>query len=141
MQPVKTARRSWRATGLLSLVALLNGVIVGHILFSRMSIETSDGSIAGVALAPLAVMPAQQRRGIGGKLITTGLDELRTMGERIVLVVGHAGYYPRFGFSTALARALESPFPVDVFMALELVPGALSDAAGTVHLPSAFDGA
>jgi putative acetyltransferase len=121
-----------------SLVAVLDGVIVGHILFSRMSIETSGGSIAAVALAPLAVMPGQQRRGIGGKLITIGLDDLRAMGERIVLVVGHAGYYPRFGFSTARARALESPFPVDVFMALELSPGALDGIRGRVKYPAAF---
>ena len=123
---------------LLSLVAVLDRVIVGHILFSRMSIETAGGSIAAVALAPLAVMPGQQRRGIGGKLITTGLEELRTMAERIVLVVGHADYYPRFGFSTARARALESPFRVDVFMALELSPGALDGIDGRVKYPAAF---
>lgn len=123
---------------LLSLVAVVDGIIVGHILFSRMSIETSAGSLAAVALAPLAVMPGQQRRGIGGKLITTGLDDLRAMGERIVLVVGHAEYYPRSGFSTARARALESPFPVDVFMALELSPGALDGIHGRVKYPAAF---
>ena len=123
---------------LLSLVAVFDRVIVGHILFSRMSIETAGGSIAAVALAPLAVMPGQQRRGIGGKLIGAGLDDLRTMGERIVLVVGHASYYPRFGFSTARARALESPFPVDVFMALELSPGALDGIRGRVKYPAAF---
>jgi putative acetyltransferase len=123
---------------LLSLVAVLDGVIVGHILFSRMSIETSGGSLAAVALAPMAVMPEQQRRGIGGKLITAGLAELRRMGERIVLVVGHAGYYPRFGFSTDRARALESPFPVEVFMALELSPAALEGIQGRVKYPAAF---
>jgi putative acetyltransferase len=123
---------------LLSLVAVMDGVIVGHILFSRMSIETPRGSIAAVALAPLAVLPAQQRRGIGGRLITQGLGTLRTMGEGIVLVVGHAEYYPRFGFSTTLAQALESPFPVDVFMALELSPGALDGVHGRVKYPAAF---
>ena len=123
---------------LLSLVAESSRAIVGHILFSRMWIETSSGSVAAVALAPMAVRPGDQRRGIGGRLITRGLDMLRAMDERIVIVVGHAGYYPRFGFSTTLGRALDNPFPADVFMALELSPGALDGIRGRVRYPAAF---
>jgi hypothetical protein len=65
-------------------------------------------------------------------------DWLRGRGEHIVLVLGHPGYYPRFGFSSDRARALASPFPVDAFMALELLPGALDGIRGTVRYPAAF---
>ena len=123
---------------LLSLVAALDGRIVGHILFSRMSIDTPSGAAAAVALAPLAVLPRYQRQGIGGKLIREGLDQLRGLGERFVIVVGHPDYYPRFGFSTAPARSLESPFPPDAFMALQLMPGVLDGIQGRVRYPRAF---
>jgi len=123
---------------LLSVVAELENRIVGHILFSRMSIETPTESVAAVALAPMAVLPGYQRRGIGGRLIRYGLDTLRALGERIVIVVGHPGYYPRFGFSTEQARSLESPFPSDAFMALELSPGALDHTRGRVRYPNSF---
>jgi putative acetyltransferase len=123
---------------LLSLVAELNGRIVGHILFSRMSIDTPTEAIAAVALAPMAVSPEFQRQGIGGKLIRLGLEDLRRLGEQMVIVVGHPEYYPRFGFSPAQARWLESPFPPEAFMALELRPGALDGVRGRVRYPPAF---
>lgn len=123
---------------LLSLVAELDGLIVGHALFSRMSIETGQRAAAAVALAPMAVLPDYQRRGIGSHLLRRGLDLLRARGEDIVIVVGHADYYPRFGFSTDKARTIESPFPRDVFMALELRPGALDDVGGRVRYPPPF---
>ncbi len=129
-----------RAEGavLLSFVAELDGQIAGHILFSRMTVETPQGPLAAVALAPMAVLPDHQRRGIGSRLIRRGLDELRGRGERIVIVLGHQRYYPRFGFSPEKARYLASPFPPDAFMALELVDGALGGVHGTVRYPSAF---
>ncbi len=105
---------------LASLVAELEERMVGHILFSRMWIETDTGTVSAVALAPLAVLPEQQRQGIGGRLIRHGLHRLRGRGEQTVIVVGHPDYYPRFGFSTDTARSLASPFPVEAFMALEL---------------------
>ena len=123
---------------LLSAVAESDGQIVGHILFSRMSIDTPTGAIAAAALAPMAVVPHDQRRGIGGRLIRYGLDAMRGLGERIVIVVGHPAYYPRFGFSTEQARSLEHPFPPDVFMALELSPGALDRIRGRVRYPPPF---
>lgn len=119
---------------LVSLVAALDERVVGHVLFSRMHI----GSVAAVALAPVAVLPEYQRRGIGERLIRRGLERLREMGEGMVIVVGHAGYYPRFGFSTEQAREIESPFPRDVFMAMELQPGALENVGGPVRYPAAF---
>jgi putative acetyltransferase len=123
---------------LLSLVAEHRSQIVGHILFSRMWIDTAHRSISAVALAPMAVLPAYQRQGIGGRLIRDGLSRLRKQGEEIVIVVGHPDYYPCFGFSTEKARSLESPFPGQAFMALDLRPGALDGMRGRVRYPPAF---
>jgi putative acetyltransferase len=123
---------------LLSCVADRNGHIVGHVVFSRMWIDTATGEVDAVALAPLAVLPEYQRQGIGQRLIPYGLNALRDAGEEIVIVVGHPEYYPRFGFSMALTRSLESPFPAEAFMGLELRPGALDGVRGRVRYPPAF---
>jgi putative acetyltransferase len=123
---------------LLSFVAEMERRIVGHLLFSQMSIETGNGPVPAAALAPIAVLPDHQRRGIGEKLIRNGLDFLRERGERIVIVLGHPGYYARFGFSSGMARSLESPFPPEAFMALELRSGALEGIRGKVRYPSSF---
>ena len=121
-----------------SIVAEVTQRIVGHILFSRMSIETSTGLVSAAALAPVAVLPDYQRRGIGGQLIRYGLDLLRTQGEQVVIVLGHPEYYSRFGFSSQKARALESPFPPEAYLAMELRPGALEGIRGRVKYPTAF---
>jgi len=125
---------------LLSLVALTvtERQIVGHILFSRMWIETANRPVPAVALAPMAVLPGHQRQGVGGRLIRSGLDWLRDRGEHIVIVLGHPDYYPRFGFSTEKARTLESPFPPYAFMATELSANALDGICGRVRYPAAF---
>ena len=130
-----------RADGhvLVSLVAELDSGIVGHILFSRMWIKNPTKElVSAVALAPVAVLPEHQQRGIGGRLIRHGLELLREQGEKIVIVLGHPGYYPKFGFSTEKARLLESPFPVEAFMAIELSPGVLDGIQGAVVYPPAF---
>lgn len=124
---------------LISLVAELDAGLVGHILFSRMWIRNQAGAfVSAVALAPVAVLPEHQRRGLGGRLVRHGLELLRARGERIAIVVGHPDYYPRFGFSTEKARSLESPFPAEAFMAIELSTGALDGVQGSVVYPSAF---
>lgn len=123
---------------LLSLVALQNSGVVGHIVFSRMFVQAEDHRVSTVSLAPLAVVPAQQRLGIGGRLIRAGLEMLRDQGENIVLVLGHADYYRRFGFSTEKAGPLESPFPPESYMAVELTPHALEGVAGRVVYPESF---
>ncbi len=109
---------------ILSLVAEVDGEIAGHILFSRMWIEQPASSTPvvapAVALAPVAVSPRLQRKGIGSSLIRAGLERLRQQQEDIVLVLGEPAYYTRFGFSVETARGLESPFPPDAFMGLEL---------------------
>ena len=132
-----------RAEGLMiaSLVAEVDGRVVGHILFSEVAIETPGGAVRAAALAPMAVRPEWQRRGIGSALVRRGLEVCRERGHAIVLVVGHPDYYPRFGFSAELARRLSSPFSGDAFMALELRPGALEGVTGTVQYPEAFNAA
>ena len=129
-----------RASGdvLLSLVAEYESQTAGHILFSRMWIEQSGNRVPAVALAPMAVLPEYKRRGIGSALIRRGLELLRAQDARIVIVVGHPNYYPRFGFSSGKAQPLESPFPPEAFMALELQPNALEGVRGRVVYPAAF---
>jgi putative acetyltransferase len=130
-----------RADGLVvtSLVAVEAGQVVGHALFCRLPIENDRGVIGAAALAPLAVTPERQRRGIGSALVRRGLARCRERGVTAVVVLGHPGYYPRFGFSAELARKLRAPFSGEAFMALELTPGALGDGIGIVRYPAAFD--
>lgn len=133
---VDALRRSGDA--LVSLVAEIDGGVAGHVLFSRMWIEGGGPRIPAVALAPVAVAPAYQRCGAGRAMIEHGLKVLRERGERIVIVVGHAAYYPKFGFSTAMAAGLDAPFSRESFMALELVAGAFDGVRGRVVYPAAF---
>ena len=115
---------------LISLVAEAerDGQIAGHILFSPVHIVGEKQSFAAAGLGPLAVLPALQRRGIGSLLVKCGLEHLRKAGsDRIagsVVVLGHPGYYPRFGFVPASRFGIRSEFdvPDEVFMALELQP-------------------
>jgi putative acetyltransferase len=123
---------------LLSLVAEVDGQIIGHILFSRMTVETAQKPVAAVSLAPMAVLPQHQGRKVGSQLVRRGLARLCDRGEHIVIVVGHKQYYPRFGFSSEKARKLASPFPPEAFMALELSDDALAGIQGAVRYPSAF---
>jgi putative acetyltransferase len=133
--------RDLRATELamIELVAVEENVIVGHILFSRLAVTLDGRQIKALSLAPMSARPDRRRRGIGSGLIRRGLDLARERGWQAVIVVGHPDYYPRFGFSAALARHLASPFSGDAFMALELVPDALKGGAGRVVYPPAFD--
>ena len=123
-----------------SLVAEESGRVVGHILFGTLPIETPRGTVEAMALAPLAVVPDRQRRGIGSALTRAGLLACARLGQRIVLVLGHPEFSPRFGFSTERARHLVSPYAGPAFMALELVPGALEGLDGEVRYPPPFQG-
>lgn len=131
-----------RADGLVvaSLVALRHGDVAGHILFSELPIRR-DGSgpeLPAASLAPMAVHPRIQRVGVGSLLVRAGLEVCRAKGKVAVLVLGHASYYPRFGFSTELGKRVRSPYSGDSWMALELQPGALQGVTGSVQYPVAF---
>ncbi len=120
---------------LVELVTEEHGAIVGHILFSRMTVAPSR-FLAG--LAPVAVAPALQRRGIGDALCRVGIAAVRTLGCEAVVVLGHPDYYPRFGFSAEVARGLASPYAGNpAFMAMELKTGALAGPL-RVDYPAAF---
>lgn len=124
--------------GRVSLVAEVEGRVVGHILFSDLPIAGDQGEVSALSLAPMAVLPSHQRQGIGSALVSEGLRVCAARGHRIVVVVGHTAFYPRFGFSAELARRLRSPFSGPAFMAVELVPGALDGVVGTVRYPPPF---
>src|ERR1035441_10146144 len=91
---------------IVSLVAVEDCDIVGHILFSDLLIETDQAVLHAVSLAPMAVAPKFQRRGIGSALVRHGLAVCLERGKSVVVVLGHPEYYPRFGFSTELAKSL-----------------------------------
>lgn len=123
--------------GYVSLVATIENRVVGHILFTPVTIEPAvNRPIAG--LAPMAVHPDHQRSGIGGQLIRAGLEECRRNGYAAVVVLGHPEYYPKFGFEPAhtFGVTCEFPSPPEAFMAIELEAGALSGIRGLVrYLP------
>ena len=110
-------------------------------MFSRLVIRTTRGVREALALAPMAVLPEQQRRGIGSLLVREGLDLCRDNGEKIVVVLGHPDYYPRFGFSAEAATPLHWPhYQGPALMALELQPDALDGVTGELEYAAAFEG-
>jgi putative acetyltransferase len=122
-----------------ALVAAIDGRPVGHVLFSAVTIDGSSEP-AGLGLAPVAVLPSEQRNGIGSRLIEAGLEHGRMLGYAYVVVLGHPAYYPRFGFTRASSFGLrcEYPVPDESFMALELQAGCLEGRPGLVRYLPAF---
>ena len=138
---VDALRANGRLT--LSLVAVDGGAVVGHIAFSPVSVLAPDGRIAGgVGLGPMAVEPARQRSGIGSRLITAALERLTAAGHPFCVVVGHAGYYPRFGFARASRFGIrwEGEVPDEFFFARELASGGLGGVHGVVRYAPEFAG-
>jgi putative acetyltransferase len=126
--------------GAISLVAVVGDTIVGHILFTPIHVEGVEPPVPASGLAPMAVLPAYQRQGIGSLLVKAGLDACRSAGHRFVVVVGHPEYYPRFGFVAASTKGLECQWPVppEAFMVLELEPGTLAAVRGLVRYRPEF---
>jgi putative acetyltransferase len=124
----------------LSLIAVENQQVLGHILFSRIVLEAPQQTIPALVLAPLAVISSRQHQGIGSKLIQAGLSKCCELDHAIVIVIGEPNYYQRFGFQTASEFGLQSSLsiPDPVFMALELKPNALTNISGMVRYPEYF---
>lgn len=124
----------------LSIVAEIDNRIVGHILFSKIKI-IGNSDYESLALAPMAVIPEFQRRGIGSELIKKGMDKAKKLGFDSIIVLGHKEYYSKFGFQRASKWDVKCPFdvPDEVFMAIELTEKALEGKAGTVEYPDEFN--
>jgi putative acetyltransferase len=121
----------------LALVAEEEGTVCGYVAFPRLTVETDDGAHDAVGLAPIGVTPEYQRRGIGSALIREGHRRLAAQGESLVFVLGHAAYYPRFGYSVDAAAPFRSAYAGPHFMALRLRDDA--PRGGEVRYPAAFD--
>jgi predicted N-acetyltransferase YhbS len=133
-------RRSAAFVPELSLVAVAEGKIVGHIMFTRVVIRQGDQAHESLTLAPLAVLPEYQRKGVGGRLIEAGHRAAQEIGFKSVLLVGHSTYYPRFGYQPAQRFGITTnlELPPDVFMACELVEGGFSGVTGRMALAPEF---
>jgi putative acetyltransferase len=137
---VQALRRSPAFIPDLSLAAVEDERVVGHILFSRILVRSAAALHQALALAPMAVLPGYQRRGIGSALVKRGLSDARHSGHRVVVVVGHPAYYPRFGFIPGEPLGIRPPFQVSpgAFMVLGLQPDALAGVRGDVEYPPEF---
>lgn len=123
----------------LSLVAV-DKEVVGHVLLSKIKIVDGDKSVESLALAPVAVSPNHQKKGIGSLLISHALKKAKELGYQSVIVLGHKDYYPKFGFKLASLWNIRAPFevPDEVFMAMELTDHVLRDIQGVVQYSKAF---
>lgn len=124
----------------LSLVAELDEQIVGHALFSEVTVEQETGELRALSLGPIAVLPDHQRQGIGSQLMEAGHQRGREMRYPFIVLIGHPWYYPRFGYVPARQYGLVTIWEVSdpVFMVCELEEGALEHAAGTIRYPEPF---
>ena len=129
-----------QAQPVVSLVAEENREVVGHIMFSPVSLS-GHPNLKVMGLAPMAVLPVHQETGIGSALVRAGLEQCKQLDFVAVVVLGHPEYYPRFGFSPSSQFGIESEYdvPDEVFMAMELRPEALSGKTGRVRYESAFN--
>lgn len=125
----------------LSIVAESKNRVIGHILFFPIKIQEDSKKHESLALAPMSVLPDYQNKGIGGQLITKGLEIAKELGFKSVIVLGHKDYYPRFGFLPASRWRIKAPFdvPDEVFMAIELVSDGLKNVSGIVEYPKEFE--
>ncbi|WP_371362793.1 hypothetical protein SRRS_38560 [Sporomusa rhizae] len=126
------------ALPLLSIVATVNNSIVGHVIFSKAKLTNPDQAVSTVILAPLAIHPDFQCRGIGGKLIKYGLTKLLTAGIELVFVLGHPTYYPKHGFCVAGKHGFDAPYPIpdehaDAWMVQELRSSVIGRVKGRVQ--------
>lgn len=139
---VERLRKSAAFVPELALVAELDGKVVGYILLTKIRIVNEQGNTTSLALAPVAVLPAHQGKGLGELLIKSAHEKAKALGFESVVLLGHEKYYPRFGYEPADKFGIKLPFdvPAENCMAIELVEGALSDVNGMVEYPPEFNG-
>ena len=127
-----------RANGaaVLSLVAIAEERVVGHIMYSPITV----GEVTGATLAPMAVLPEQQRQGIGSRLVEAGNQRLKLAGYPFVIVLGHPGFYPRFGFLPANSRDIKCEWdvPAEAFMVLVLDEAKMKGVSGLAKYREEF---
>ena len=136
---VDTLRDS--GTSFISLVAEECGeIIVGHILFTPVELTGDVSGLKLMGLAPMAVVPKFQKNGIGSQLVKVGIEKCSTQGYDAIVVLGHAEYYPKFGFVPSVKYGIKSEYdvPDEVFMVLELKKGSLKDKIGIIKYHAAF---
>ena len=123
----------------IALVATTGGQVIGHLMFSPITVADAFEDFRGIALAPVAILPEFQNQGIGSKLIRNGLEACRRAGYDAVVVLGHTTYYPRFGFSRATDYGLTNEYNAhEAFMVMELRPGTLARIGGLVKYVPEF---
>ena len=125
-----------------SLVAVDGGQVVGHIFFSPVLVSGESGTVQGMGLAPMAVLPENQRQGIGSLLVRAGIEALHKQKCPFIIVLGHPKYYPRFGFVPASRHDLSCQWdgiPDDVFMVLILEKKGMVDVSGIARYRDEFD--
>lgn len=127
----------------LSLVAVNEdkNEILGHILLSKVLIDNDkDQKVESLALAPVSVLPDYQNKGIGESLIKASLKKAKELGFQSVIVLGHPGYYPKFGFAKASLWDIQAPFevPEEALMAIELQKDSLKNVSGIIQYPDVF---
>ncbi len=128
-----------RGKAIISIVAEEKGEILGHMLFSPVSIDPPSPGWNALGLAPAGVIPERQRQGIGKALVREGIERCKAIGSSVVVVLGDPAYYTQFGFSSAADFGLKNEYQAgDAFMVLELLPGVLENAAGTVKYAPEF---
>ncbi len=125
------------AKPVVSLLAYIDGLAVGHILFTKAHINSRDDSTSAAILAPLAVIPTAQSQGIGSKLVKEGFRLLSKSEVDLIFVLGHTEYYARFGFKPAGKLGFEAPYPIpgkntNAWMVHELRPGIIGGVRGKV---------
>lgn len=123
---------------LVSLIAEVNDEAVGHVMFSRMKVEADGKPLVAAGLAPIGIIPEYQFKGVGSRLIQAGLAALKPQGVQLGFVIGHPGYYPRFGYSLELAKPFASPFAGGYFMAVQLDESLPTPTSGKAEFAAVF---
>ncbi|HEY5593009.1 MAG TPA: N-acetyltransferase [Paludibacter sp.] len=137
---VERLRKSEAFIPELSLVALLENKIVGHIVLSKIKIKNDEKEFQTLILAPVSVLPEFQNWGIGSQLIKAAHQKALELGFKSVILVGHKDYYPRFGYKKAVEFGIKQPFdvPEENNLVIELVEDGLNEITGIVEYPKYF---